>query len=377
MSHLSSRPHHALSRVSSRLSSHVSCHIHHIHRHASGHVFGHVLCHVCRNNSGHVSRHDFHLIFHHVSRRASRHDCAACPVASFLEILSRASSPLASGFWSRLLSRPSSRLFSNVSCHICHPVSGNLSRHDPRHASCRISRHVSRHGSPLLTSIVTPLVTISKCEQRHSESDSTHPKREEGSLCVLKRCTAPQREQFNPLKAQRGFTCNLQMCTAPQRERLDPSAAPATEPARKLERAAPATKSARKALKWCACREICRNSSKVLRLSRKIKSRYNAQNVAPATKPEFDTLASHAEKPARDCSARMISTNFDMLQSRQKEPIVQQGQRNRRRRTHYHAPAKQDTSKRPPLDRRSHWHGNGNTPPSKTLRLRNETTRRA
>ena len=46
----------------------------------------------------------------------------------------------------------------------------------------------------------------------------------------------------------------------------------------------------------------------------------------------------------------MISTNFDMLQARQNEPIARQGQRKRRRRKHYHAPAKQDTAQRPPLD---------------------------
>ena len=75
--------------------------------------------------------------------------------------------------------------------------------------------------------------------------------------------------------------------------------------------------------------------------------------------------------------ARMISTNFDMFQARQNEPIVRQGQRKRRRRKDYDAPAKQDISKRPPLGRKSRWHGNENTQPSKTLRLRSETTRRA
>ena len=48
----------------------------------------------------------------------------------------------------------------------------------------------------------------------------------------------------------------------------------------------------------------------------------------------------------------MISTNFDTFQSHQNEPIVRQGQRTGRRRKHYHAPAKQDTSKRPPLERK-------------------------
>ena len=68
----------------------------------------------------------------------------------------------------------------------------------------------------------------------------------------------------------------------------------------------------------------------------------------------------------KDCGARMISTNFDMLQARQDEPIARQGQRKWRQRKNYHAPAKQHTSKRPPLDRKSHWHGNENTQPSKT-----------
>ena len=73
----------------------------------------------------------------------------------------------------------------------------------------------------------------------------------------------------------------------------------------------------------------------------------------------------------------MISTDFLQICNRENEPIVRQGQRKRRRRKHYHAPAKQDASKQPPLDCKSDWHGNVNTQPSKTLRLRNEITRNA
>ena len=69
----------------------------------------------------------------------------------------------------------------------------------------------------------------------------------------------------------------------------------------------------------------------------------------------------------------MISTDFLQICSRENEPIVRQGQRKRRRRKHYHAPAKQDTSNNHP------WIANPteNTQPSKTLRLHNKITRNA
>ena len=326
--------------------------------------------------------------------------------------LSRASSPLASRVWSR----PSPRLFSHVSCHICRPVSGNLSRHDPRHVSCRISRQVPRHGSPrtsLVTSIVTPLVTvschgfghvlchvcrnnsgpvsrhnsscvstrlpsqlrhisrpvfrglshvsrhdptrvschisryvyrhdfaISKCAPHHGKSNSTHPKCAEVSLCDLKMCTAPQRDRFDPPKVRRGFTLQAQnvlrstakaiqpiqsaqrvhfaiSTCAPRHSESDstvhfavskcaPRAARSTRPLKVL-RVPQNVRSSwkvlrlpqnmnQKALKCCASHEICTNSSKVLRLSRKLAlQRQSAQNAAPASKSEFDTLASDAE----------------------------------------------------------------------------------
>ena len=47
---------------------------------------------------------------------------------------------------------------------------------------------------------------LSKCEPRHSERDSTHPKCAERSLCDFSMCTAPQRERFNPPTVRRGFT---------------------------------------------------------------------------------------------------------------------------------------------------------------------------
>ena len=194
---------------------------------------------------------------------------------------------------------------------------------------------------------------ISKCEPRHSERFDTPKARSEVRFACLRR-TPPQPERFDLPKARRRFTLraeNAHRATA-RATRPNESAAPATKSARKLESAAPATKSARKALKCCAFHEICTKSSKVLRLSRKIASQRHAKGSK--------CCACH-ENRARDCSARMIS--------------IRQ-QRKRRRRKHYHAPAK-DTSKRPPLDRKFHWHGNENTQPSKTLRLRSETTRRA
>ena len=157
------------------------------------------------------------------------------------------------------------------------------------------------------------------------------------------------------------------------------SAAPATASACKLESTAPATKSTRKALKRCACHEIRTKSSKALRLSQKNHVTATCKALQMLRLPRNQTLTiSHcARELARDCSPRMISTDFLQICSRENEPIVRQGQLKRRRRKHYHAPAKQDTSKQPPLDHKSYWHGNENKQPSKTLRLRSETTRRA
>ena len=80
-----------------------------------------------------------------MSRRTSRRDYVASPVTSFL-------------------SRRVSGLFSHVSCHICRPVSGNLSRHDPRHVSCRISRHVSGHA---LSCVSSQLSSHVSCQIHH------------------------------------------------------------------------------------------------------------------------------------------------------------------------------------------------------------------
>ena len=178
------------------------------------------------------------------------------------------------------------------------------------------------------------------------------------------------------------------MRTAPQRERFDTPKAislsqsdvPATKSTPGHQSTAPATKFAQKAPECCACHKIQSKRSKVLRLSRKAKLATNSKSSKVLDLPRNPTLTRlrHASKTiARDCGARMILTNFDMLQARQNKPIARQGQRKRRRRKHYDAPAKQDTSKRPPPDRKSQWHGNENTQPSKTLRLRSETTRRA
>ena len=141
----------------------------------------------------------------------------------------------------RLLSRPSPRLFSHVSCHICRLVSGNLSRHGPR--------HVSRRVSPLVTSVVTTLApslvitfyhVFHHVSPRASRHDSvTSPvlsfvvflmsgattllaflsSRVSSRLRDLKMCSAPRRKRFNPAKVS---LCDLNMCTAPQRDRFDP-----------------------------------------------------------------------------------------------------------------------------------------------------------
>ena len=107
----------------------------------------------------------------------------------------------------------------------------------------------------------------------------------------------------------------------------------------------------------------------MLRLSPKITLQRHAKQTL--------TLSHCRGKLPRDCSAKRFRPIFLHICSCENKPIERQGQRKRRRRKHYYAPAKQDTSKQPPLRRKSHWHGNENTQPSKTLRLRSETTRRA
>ena len=102
--------------------------------------------------------------------------------------------------------------------------------------------------------------------------------------------------------------------------------------------------------KYCARHEICTKSSKMQRQPRK--SINTLESAAPVTEKKLATNSKSSKlldlprNPtltrlhARDCGARMISTNVDMFQARQSEPIVRQGQRKRRRRKHYDAPAR-------------------------------------
>ena len=56
---------------------------------------------------------------------------------------------------------------------------------------------------------------FSTCAPRHSESDSTHPKCAEGSLCIFNMRAAPQRERFDPPKVRRRFTLHFQNTIRP------------------------------------------------------------------------------------------------------------------------------------------------------------------
>ena len=216
--------------------------------------------------------------------------------------------------------------------------------------------------------------SFARCAPCHSKSDSTHPKCAEGSLCILKVHRATARAV-----------------------RPTQDAAPATTSVRKLESTAPATKSARKAPKCCACHEKTRysdtqnaqNAAPATTLTRKLES------TAPATKSARKApkcCACHEKnqmlrlprnrnltlgKLARDCSTRMISIDFLQICSRESEPIVRQGQRERHASKRLREHSKQNTSKRRPLKRESHCVCNANVKPHETLRLRSETTRRA
>ena len=137
--------------------------------------------------------------------------------------------------------------------------------------------------------------TLRSQAPRHSQSDSIHLKRAEGSLCDLRTRTAPQREAratrptqsaqrvhfaiskreprhsepTHPKHAEgrhsesnsthpnsgEGSLCGLQMCTAPERP---------------AQSAAPATKFDTQARKYYACHEICTKSSKALRPQRNL-----------------------------------------------------------------------------------------------------------
>ena len=163
---------------------------------------------------------------------------------------------------------------------------------------------------------------------------------------------------------------DLKMCTAPQRERFDPSKCCACH------------EICTQAGKYCACHEICTKSSKVLRVPRNLHEQL--ESSAPVTKNDVIvtcktlkmlrlprylnfTLSHRTRKTARDCRARMISTDFSQICSRESEPIARSRKRLR-------AHSKQNTSKRQPLKRESQWICNANVNLHKTLRLRSKTT---
>ena len=111
---------------------------------------------------------------------------------------------------------------------------------------------------------------------RHSESDSTHPKRADGSLCIFKMRTVPQRERCDPPKVRRGLTLPFQNTHRATARAIRP-----TQSAQKVHFTfASATARAigptqmlrllRHARKYCACHEICTKSSKVRRMPRNL-----------------------------------------------------------------------------------------------------------
>ena len=277
-------------------------------------LFSHVSCHICCPISGDLasrssSRRLLHLSSRLSSRRSSHVSCHIHRHASGRP-LSRLSSSLSTHLSSCVSTRFTSRLR-----HIARPAFRGLSHVSSTRVSRRISCHMLRHdfaisqtvlratvkaiqptqnaqrvqlrsqnahratarATRLAQSAQTVQFAISKCAPRHGESDPTRPKRADGSVCDLKMRTAPQRERFDQPKVRRRLSLR-----SPNAHR---ATGRATRPIKVLrlprnlhESTAPATKSARKALKCCACHEMCTNSSKVLRLSRKMTLQRHAES---------------------------------------------------------------------------------------------------
>ena len=144
-------------------------------------------------------------------------------------------------------------------------------------------------------------------------------------------CTVPQRERFDPPKVRRGFALRSQdvhRATARAISRSQ-SDVPATKSTLRLQSTAPATKSARKTPKYRACHETQPNARKCCACHEKasLPQTPNHPNCWPCHEIHLCHVYDTHRKLARDCGARMISTNFDMLQACQNEPIVRQGQR--------------------------------------------------
>ena len=182
-------------------------------------------------------------------------------------------------------------------------------------------------------------LTLVERAPRHSESDSTHPKNVEGSLCVLKMRTAPQPSTYSK-------RCDCHEICAQAR-----ITAPAAKLKQMVESAAPVTQSKLATIQnlpnCCACHEI------------------HLEHV-------YDTRAC--------VCASVIFVGPAVQSACFGEPEMRQ---NWLRSCWRHSPvlvldaAKQDISKRPPLKRKPHWPGNANTQPSKALRLRSKTASRA
>ena len=160
---------------------------------------------------------------------------------------------------------------------------------------------------------------MSRLSPRESDSarDSTHPTCAQGSRCMFKTRRAIARA-IRAIQSTRPGICAYcachKTCTRTSKAPCLPRNSNET-----MESAAPVTQS-----------KLATNStsSKLLRLPR------SPTSTCLRTQPNL----------ARDCGARVISTDFHTFQAHQTEPIVRQGQQKRRQRKHYHAPAKQDTT---------------------------------
>ena len=183
----------------------------------------------------------------------------------------------------------------------------------------------------------------------------------EGSLCIFNKCAGPQRERFDPPKVRRGFTLYFQHARCAKAMRCNQSAQTVHFA---FPKNGPRHSESDSTHPKCAEGSLC--------------SHFAFAKCAPRHSESDSTTLKCAEGSLcifKKCTAPQRERFDPPKGNRKNEPTGPTKKRCRRK--HYHVPAKQDTSKQPPLDRKSHWRGNETTQPSKTLRLRSETTRRA
>ena len=165
----------------------------------------------------------------------------------------KATQPVSSCHIHHIHRHASGHVFGHVLCHLCRSNSG--------HVSCQ-RVHFARSTHRGTARAIRPTQSAkrvhfacSKRAPRHSDSNLTRPKCAEGSRRLLKMCTVPQRERFDPPKVRKGFASrsqNVHRATARAISRSQSDV--------------PATSIYTQAPKYCACHEIRTKSSKAPRL---------------------------------------------------------------------------------------------------------------